>query len=69
MTHQEKLRQIAAAEKVMHQEFLDRQVLRSCLNCESFQEKTETCIHFKIKPPARVIVFSCGDQWIGEIPF
>lgn len=69
MTRQEKAKQLAAAQAIMHQEFLDRQVLRSCLNCESFRPETETCSLFKMKPPARVIVFSCGDQWLGEIPF
>lgn len=68
MTRQEKLKQIAAAQAITHQEFLDRQVLRSCLNCEAWDGK-ETCTLFKTRPPARVIVFSCGDQWLGEIPF
>lgn len=69
MTHQEKLKQIAAAQAIMHKELLDRQVLQSCLNCEAWDPKTETCKLFKMKPPARVIVFSCGEQWLGEIPF
>jgi hypothetical protein len=69
MTHQEKVKQIAAAQAIMHQELLDRQVLQSCLNCDFFCHESETCALFKMKPPARVIVFSCGDQWLGEIPF
>lgn len=69
MTRSEKLRQIASAQAIMHQEFLDRQVLQSCLNCESWDDDKETCMLFKERPPARVIVFSCGDQWLGEIPF
>lgn len=69
MTRQEKEKQVAAAQAIMHQELLDRQVLQSCLNCESFRPETETCALFKVRPPARVIVFSCGDQWRGEIPF
>lgn len=69
MTRKEKAKEIANAQAIMHQEFLDRQVLRSCLNCDSFRQETETCALFKARPPARVIVFSCGDQWLGEIPF
>ncbi len=69
MTHQERQKQINAAQAITHQEMLDRQVLHSCLNCESWHDKTEICVLFKMKPPARVIVFSCGEQWLGEIPF
>ena len=69
MTRQEELKQIAAARVIMHKEFLDRQALQSCLNCEEWNDKTETCELFKMKPPARVIVFSCGAQWLGKIPF
>ncbi len=68
MTHWEKLKQIANAQTIMHQEFLDRNVLRSCLNCEAWDGE-ETCTLFKARPPARVIVFSCGEQWLGQIPF
>lgn len=69
MTRHEKLKQIANARAIMHQEFLDQQVLRSCLNCDSFRQETETCTFFNARPPAKVIVLSCGDAWIGEIPF
>ena len=69
MTYQEQLKQIADASIIVHQEMLNRQVFRSCLNCESWDGKTEICLHFKTKPPAQVIVFSCGEQWLGEIPF
>lgn len=69
MTPQERLKQIADASLIIHQEMLDRQVFRSCLNCDAWNEKTESCSLFNIKPPARVIVFSCGEQWLGEIPF
>lgn len=69
MTYVEKMKQLADAEAIMHQEFLDRHVLRSCLNCDSFRQETETCALFKMRPPARVIVFSCGYRWVGEIPF
>lgn len=69
MTHQERLKQIADASLITHQEMLDRQIFRSCLNCEEWNKKTETCSLFNTKPPARVIVFSCGEQWLGEIPF
>lgn len=69
MTLQERLKQIADASIITHREMLDRQIFRSCLNCESWDDKTETCLLFKTKPPARVIVFSCGEQWLGEIPF
>ncbi len=69
MTHQEKAKQIANAQAIIHQELLDRQILQSCFNCDSFRHETMTCTLFKVRPPARVIVFSCGDQWRGEIPF
>ena len=69
MTRKEKAKEIANAQAIMHQEFLDRQVLRSCLNCDSFRQETETCTFFNARPPAKVIVLSCGDAWIGEIPF
>jgi len=69
MTPQERLKQIADASLVIHQEMLDRQVFRSCLNCDSWNEKTESCSLFNIKPPAHVIGCSCGEQWLGEIPF
>jgi hypothetical protein len=68
-TRQEKLKQITNASIIMHREMIDRQMLQSCINCESWDSKIETCLHFKMKPPAKVIVFSCGEQWLGEIPF
>lgn len=69
MTPQERLKQIADASLIIHQEMLDRQVFRSCLNCDAWNDKTETCVLFKMNPPAHIIVFSCGKQWLGKIPF
>lgn len=43
---------------------------RSCLNCASFDERSEQCGAFGGRPPARVIVYGCGSHTdTGDIPF
>lgn len=41
----------------------------SCLNCEHWLDDGQICGLFKIRPPAEVIVFSCGESWEDQIPF
>lgn len=42
---------------------------RSCLTCEAFCEKTETCDHAPgQRPPARIIAYGCP-LWDGGPPF
>jgi len=48
---------------------LRRGLIRSCLNCDNFNEATEGCAKAQgNRPPALVIVLGC-DQWIEDIPF
>lgn len=41
---------------------------RTCLTCDHFKEKSETCQLYMKRPPARVIAFGCP-AYINEIPF
>lgn len=46
--------------------------VKCCLTCDNFKETEEICMKFKMKPPARVIAFSCGENYENindEIPF
>lgn len=47
---------------------LDRN-LRSCLNCEKFDESNELCNAFNARPPARVIAKACDGWGYAEVPF
>jgi len=40
---------------------LPETLVKSCLNCDLFNEETETCKKWNSRPPARVIAFGCGD--------
>ena len=51
------------------EKLLEHDMLHSCVNCENFNFKTDTCDKFKMKPPTDIIVFSCGPDWTGGIPF
>lgn len=42
--------------------------LRSCVNCDHFNEPDEVCALCAARPPAKVIVLGC-DSWTEEIPF
>ena len=49
---------------------LDKEVIRSCWNCGNFDPSVDKCNKWKMTPPPKVIVFSCGkDGWIQDIPF
>lgn len=62
--------QINSAWRILHRELVEiRGVLPSCINCDHWNELNETCTKFKLRPPAQVIVFSCGDDWIDLVPF
>lgn len=34
-------------------------LFQSCIVCEHFNNDTEVCSQFNVRPPARVIVFGC----------
>lgn len=43
---------------------------KSCLNCRLFDEATEICGKFNMRPPARVIAYSCEHyEDCDDIPF
>lgn len=50
---------------------LDQPLYKSCLNCLKFNEKAEICNLYNQRPPARVIAYSCGEQWedLQGIPY
>ncbi len=49
---------------------ISNEVLQSCLNCENFDEKTETCGVYRQRPPARVIAYGCVSYSDSDdIPF
>jgi hypothetical protein len=45
-----------------------QQSFPSCLNCEHFEEEAEHCKLYKIRPPARIIAYSCP-SWDQLLPF
>jgi len=49
---------------------LPQDIVKSCLTCGYFHEPEEMCKKFKMKPPARVIAFSC-ESYDGscDVPF
>jgi len=56
-------------ENNLHKALVQQLVVRSCLNCENFDEKQETCsLTQGKKPPATIVVFGCI-QWTQHIPF
>jgi len=40
---------------------------RTCLNCCDWNDKTEICMKYKSRPPAKVIVSGCDSH--TDIPF
>lgn len=44
-------------------------ILQSCYTCEHFDRDKDICDKFVIRPPAEVIIFSCGKDWSWDIPF
>lgn len=59
----------ALAANAFHEQMIESFIFRSCINCESFDEKQQFCNLYKSKPPAKTIVYSCGSGWISDIPF
>jgi len=51
-----------------HRELVKRQMIFSCLNCISFTAAGK-CLKYKATPPPTVIVYSCGPDWEGDLPF
>lgn len=43
-------------------------VVRSCLNCDKFDETNELCNKYGGRPPARIIAFGC-DGYEEKVPF
>ena len=52
-------------------EMLPEEMIKSCITCETFNESTEVCNKYKMKPPARIIAFGCPDynNISEDIPF
>lgn len=44
-------------------------LLRTCITCIHFVEKTEQCAKERMRPPARVIAYGCGMYENDEVPF
>lgn len=43
---------------------------KTCMNCEYFDEPTELCKLYKLRPPAKIIAFGCEKYEDGDIiPF
>lgn len=55
---------------LLHRELIDQCIVKSCLNCLSFDAKVEVCLFYpgKPHPPAKVVVFGCP-SWELDIPF
>lgn len=67
---------VAMAYAALHRDLIDQALFRSCLNCLHFAQPvpgmggpSETCALYKTRPPASVIVFSCGPAWEADVPF
>lgn len=52
-------------------EMIKRQVFSSCINCinHSGKDPKASCLKYKTTPPPEVIVYSCGANWEGDLPF
>ena len=57
------------AASALHEQLIQSEIFRSCINCASFREDTQICTLYNQKPPAKTIVFSCGVGWVADIPF
>ena len=57
---------------IVHEKLIASAVFRSCLNCDhwlGFDKSEKPCNKFKVLPPPKVIVFSCIQDWVEQIPF
>lgn len=61
--------ELAGGRDMLFAELVETLIIRSCLNCLHFEEAKEHCGIYNMRPPARVIVFSCKDQWEMDVPF
>lgn len=43
-------------------------LVQTCLTCDMFNEETETCSKYAVRPPARVIAYGC-EHYVEDIPF
>jgi hypothetical protein len=43
-------------------------VVRSCLNCDKFDEPNEICNKYGGRPPAKIIAFGC-EGYEEKVPF
>lgn len=62
------LNNVGYPKQITHESLIRTQQVASCWNCECFDKKSEICLEFNMRPPAKVIVFGC-EEWEGEIPF
>lgn len=53
----------------VHRFMIKSEAFPSCLNCDNWREADETCKLYNARPPAQVVVYSCGQQWVADIPF
>ena len=49
--------------------FIRNGEMHSCDNCESWNRQSNKCDKFGITPPVEVILYSCGKDWVADIPF
>jgi len=64
------------AVKTVVEFLIGAQRMRSCANCLYANNNIYTkepdafkCTKFGVVPPINVILFSCGKEWEGDIPF
>jgi hypothetical protein len=61
---------VQLASDAFHEHLVEAQVFRTCLNCEKYDKQVDICTHYKAKPPAHVIVFSCKTSaYVKDVPF
>jgi len=51
-----------------HRRMIRTLELESCINCDWWEDKDESCFKYKVTPPIDVIVFGC-EEWTDPIPF
>ena len=51
------------------EEAIRRGNFHSCINCVHWSLNNDNCDKYRMRPPAKVIVYSCGKDWEDEIPF
>ena len=53
---------------ILHQQLILQQVVKSCLNCEEFDNEKDQCVIVNVTPPAKILVYGCP-KWTPSIPF